>query len=64
MLEYRRLHESEVQRTNELEAQRRVLEASVQAVEVCWTQVSFILKVTQICRSFVLARQWRERSSW
>lgn len=40
MLEYRRLHREESQRANELEAQKRVLAASMQAVEVCWTQVS------------------------
>lgn len=39
MLEYRRSYKAEKQRTHELEAQQRVLEASVQAVEVCWTQV-------------------------
>ena len=39
MLEYRRMHEREYQRATELEAQKRVLEASVLAVEVCWTQV-------------------------
>lgn len=39
MLEYKRLHEEETKRANELEAQKRVLEASVQAVEVCWNQV-------------------------
>jgi len=37
------MHEREYQRATELEAQKRVLEASVLAVEVCWTQVSFIL---------------------
>jgi E3 ubiquitin-protein ligase BRE1 len=40
MLEYRRSYEEEARRADALEAQRRVLEASVQAVEVCWTQVS------------------------
>lgn len=39
MLEYRRMHERERRRANDLEAQKKVLEASVQAVEVCWTQV-------------------------
>ncbi|ODN99047.1 E3 ubiquitin-protein ligase BRE1 [Cryptococcus amylolentus CBS 6273] len=39
MLEYRRSSEREAQRANDLEAQRRVLEASFQAVEVCWTQI-------------------------
>ncbi|WVQ84645.1 E3 ubiquitin-protein ligase BRE1 [Cryptococcus sp. DSM 104549] len=39
MLEYRRSSERESKRANELEAQRRVLEASFHAVEVCWTQV-------------------------
>lgn len=40
MLEYRRSFRFEQRRAEELEAQKRVLEASVQAVEVCWTQVS------------------------
>lgn len=40
MLEYRRSYEREAQKVAELETQRRVLEASVHAVEVCWTQVS------------------------
>ncbi|KAK8853258.1 E3 ubiquitin-protein ligase BRE1 [Kwoniella newhampshirensis] len=39
MLEYRRASERESKRANELEAQRRVLEASFHAVEICWTQV-------------------------
>ncbi|RSH91929.1 hypothetical protein EHS25_009299 [Saitozyma podzolica] len=39
MLEYRRSYEEEARRADALEAQRRVLEASVQAVEVCWTQL-------------------------
>ena len=43
MLEYRRSYEQEQRRASELEAQRRVLEASVHAVEVCWTQVSLLL---------------------
>lgn len=41
MLEYRRMHAREQRRANDLEAQKRVLEASVQAVEICWTQVSY-----------------------
>lgn len=43
MLEYRRSYRAEKQRSYELEAQQRVLEASVQAVEVCWTQVSLLV---------------------
>ncbi|WWD19675.1 E3 ubiquitin-protein ligase BRE1 [Kwoniella shandongensis] len=39
MLEYRRASEREAKRANDLEAQRRVLEASFHAVEICWTQV-------------------------
>jgi E3 ubiquitin-protein ligase BRE1 len=39
MLEYRRSFEAEQKRADELEAQHRILEASIQAVEVCWTQV-------------------------
>ncbi|ORY33397.1 BRE1 E3 ubiquitin ligase-domain-containing protein [Naematelia encephala] len=39
MLEYRRSYQEEARRVKELEAQRRVLEASVQAVEVCWNQL-------------------------
>ncbi|WWC64537.1 uncharacterized protein I303_107147 [Kwoniella dejecticola CBS 10117] len=39
MLEYRRASERETKRANEVEAQRRVLEASFHAVEVCWNQV-------------------------
>ncbi|WVR07641.1 hypothetical protein IAU60_004683 [Kwoniella sp. DSM 27419] len=39
MLEYRRASERETRRANEVEAQRRVLEASVHAVEICWGQV-------------------------
>lgn len=41
MLEYRRTSERETKRANDLEAQRRVLEASFHAVELCWTQVRF-----------------------
>jgi len=44
MLEYRRSYEQEVKRVNEIEAQKRVLEASVQAVDICWTQVSIFQK--------------------
>jgi E3 ubiquitin-protein ligase BRE1 len=40
MLEYRRSFEAEQKRATELEAQHRILEASIQAVEICWTQVS------------------------
>lgn len=43
MLEYRRISEHETKRANDLEAQRRVLEASFHAVELCWTQVRFLL---------------------
>ena len=43
MLEYRRSYEQEAKRANEIEAQKRALEASVQAVEFCWTQVSLHL---------------------
>jgi len=39
MLEYRRSFEAEQKRADELEAQHRILEASIQAVEVCWIQV-------------------------
>ncbi|WRT70184.1 uncharacterized protein IL334_007178 [Kwoniella shivajii] len=39
MLEYRRASERESKRANEVEAQRRVLEASFHAVELCWNQV-------------------------
>ncbi|KIR53461.1 E3 ubiquitin-protein ligase BRE1 [Cryptococcus gattii Ru294] len=39
MLEYRRTSERETKRANDLEAQRRVLEASFHAVELCWTQI-------------------------
>lgn len=39
MLEYRRFYEREADKTAQLEAQRRVMEASVHAVEVCWQQV-------------------------
>jgi E3 ubiquitin-protein ligase BRE1 len=39
MLEYRRSYETETRKVRELEEQQRRLEASVQAVEVCWTQV-------------------------
>ncbi|WVF72955.1 E3 ubiquitin-protein ligase BRE1 [Kwoniella sp. CBS 6097] len=39
MLEYRRASEREARRANDLENQRRVLEASFHAVEVCWSQV-------------------------
>ncbi|WWC94925.1 hypothetical protein V866_001777 [Kwoniella sp. B9012] len=39
MLEYRRASEREAKRANEVEAQRRVLEASFHAVELCWNQV-------------------------
>jgi E3 ubiquitin-protein ligase BRE1 len=39
MLEYRRAFEAEQKRAHELEEQHRILEASIQAVEVCWTQV-------------------------
>ena len=42
MLEYRRSYEQEARKANDLEAQKRVLEASVAAVEVCWQQVSVI----------------------
>lgn len=42
MLEYRRSYLSEQRRAEALEAQKRILEASVQAVEVCWTQVSHL----------------------
>jgi E3 ubiquitin-protein ligase BRE1 len=42
MLEYRRSFEAEQRRAEQLEAQQRVLEASIQAVEVCWTQVSWL----------------------
>jgi len=41
------MHEREYQRATELEAQKRVLEASVLAVEVCWTQVSLPSGVPQ-----------------
>jgi E3 ubiquitin-protein ligase BRE1 len=44
MLEYRRSFEAEQKRADELEAQHRILEASIQAVEVCWTQVCQIHK--------------------
>lgn len=40
MIEYRRSYRFEQNRAEALEAQKRVLEASVQAVEVCWNQVS------------------------
>ena len=39
MLEYRRMHTQEQRRANELEAQTKVLEASMQAVEICWSQL-------------------------
>ncbi|WVO14222.1 E3 ubiquitin-protein ligase BRE1 [Cryptococcus depauperatus] len=39
MLEYKRISEREAKRANDIEAQRRVLEASFHAVELCWTQV-------------------------
>lgn len=40
MLEYRRSYETEARKVRELDEQRKRLEASVQAVEICWTQVS------------------------
>ena len=40
MLEYRRSYEGEARRARELEAQTRVLEASMRAVDICWAQVS------------------------
>lgn len=39
MLEYRRFYEEEARRADAVEAQKRVLEASIQAVEICWNQV-------------------------
>ena len=51
MLEYRRSYRAEKQRTHDLEAQQRILEASVQAVEVCWTQVSLSVLTNGIGRA-------------
>ena len=42
MLEYRRSYREEARRVESLEAQRRRLEASVQAVDACWHQVRII----------------------
>ncbi|RXK36539.1 hypothetical protein M231_06198 [Tremella mesenterica] len=39
MLAYKRSYDAEARKASELEAQRRVLEASVRAVEICWAQV-------------------------
>lgn len=40
MLEYRRFYQEETRKVEALEAQRRAHEAAVQAVELCWSQVS------------------------
>lgn len=48
MLEYRRSYEQEARKANDLEAQKRVLEASVAAVEVCWQQVGILIRTPDV----------------
>jgi len=43
MLEYRRMYEREERKVSAIEAQRRVYEASVHAVETCLAQVSHMV---------------------
>lgn len=64
MLEYRRSYRAEKQRAHDLEAQQRILEASVQAVEVCWTQVSLSALTSTGGGALAKASLARQCCSW
>lgn len=54
MQEYRRSYHDEARRVRELEEQQRRLEASVQAVEICWTQVSYTRCFSLLCQELTV----------